>query len=107
MSKTLDIFATYDKIENVKRICVATIIFMFVTLAKQGDERRDMIVGKARTKTFVIFALYVAFDVVRDMYKILSGTDLSPEGMNPFVTLVTISLTYIVALIYYKKKYGD
>lgn len=88
-------------------LTVTAIIFMFVSLAKQGDERRNMIVGKASTKTFVIFVLYVAFFVVRNMYKILSGIDLSPEGMNPFVTLVTISLIYIVELIYHKKKYGD
>lgn len=86
---------------------IAAIIAMFISLAKRGDERRDMIVGKASTKTFAVVVLYVAFYVVKNMYKVLSGTDLSPEGMNPFVTLTTIALIYAAELIYHSKKYGD
>lgn len=82
-------------------------IFMFISLAKQGDERREMIVGKASTKTFVIIVLYMAFYVVKNIYLILSGTNLSPYGMDPFVTLTTISLIYVIVLFYHKKKYGD
>lgn len=88
-------------------LIIIVILAMFISLAKQGDERRDMIVGKASTKTFAVFALYVAFCVVKNMYKVLSGTDLSPKGMDPFVTLTTIALIYAVELIYHKKKYGD
>ena len=86
---------------------ISVIIAMFLSLAKQGDERRDMIIGKASTKTFAIITLYVAFYVVKNMYKVISGIDLSPEGMNPFVTLTTIALIYVIELIYHKKKYGD
>lgn len=87
-------------------LIIAAIIFMFVSLAKQGDERRNMIVGKASTKTFAVITLYVAFYVVRNMYKIISGTDLSPDGMSPFVTLIIISLIYVCSLAYHTKKYG-
>lgn len=88
-------------------LIIAITIFMFISLAKQGDERRDMIVGKTSTKTFAIAVLYMASYVVRNIYLIISGTNLSPDGMDPFVTLTTISLIYLIALVYHKKKYGD
>lgn len=88
-------------------IIIAVIISMFTSLAKQGDERRDMIVGKASAKTFAIIALYMAFYVIKSLYLILSGTDLSPEGMNPFITLTTMAFIYAVELVYHRKKYGN
>ena len=88
-------------------IIIAVIIAMFISLAKQGDERRDMIVGKASTQTFAVVVVYVAFNVVKDIYQVLTGADLSHEGINPFVMLTTISLIYAIELIYHKKKYGD
>lgn len=88
-------------------IIIGVIIAMFVSLAQQGDERREMIIEKASTKTFAATVLYVAFNVVNNMYKVLSGADLSPKGMNPFVTLTTIAVIYAIELIYHKKKYGD
>lgn len=88
-------------------LIISVIISMFVSLAKQGDERRQMIVGKASTKTFAIIVVYVAFCVGEDIYKVLSGIDLSPKGMNPFIMLTIMAFIYAIELIYHKKKYGD
>lgn len=88
-------------------VSIAVIGIMLLSLAKQGDERRDMIVRKASAKTFAVIVVYICFFVVKNIYLIVSGTDVSPKGMNPFVTLVTISLVYMIELFYHKRKYGD
>lgn len=86
---------------------ISTIIIMFTSLAKQGDERRKMIVEKASAQTFAVIVLYLLFCVAQNTYKVVSGTDTTPKGMNPFVTLTVIAVIYMFELIYHKKKYGD
>lgn len=86
---------------------IAIIITMFVSLTKQEDERRRMIVEKSSTKTFAIMVLYFLMCIAENIFKVVSGNDLSPEGMNPFVTLIVVAVVYIVELFYHKKKYGD
>lgn len=88
-------------------ISIAVILSMFVSLAKQGDERRNMIIEKASAKTFAVTVLYLLFQIVESLYKIISGTDFSPEGLNPFTTLTVIAAVYAIELMYHKKKYGD
>lgn len=51
--------------------------------------------------------LYLLFCIAKNIYKVVSETDMTPEGMNPFVTLTVISVIYMFELIYHKKKYGD
>lgn len=86
---------------------VAVIVMMFVSLAKQGDERRKMIVEKASAGTFAATVLYLLFHIAENIYKVISQTDMTPEGMNPVVTLTVIAVIYAFELIYHKKKYGD
>ena len=43
--------------------CWAVIAYVFVTLARQGDERRRMIVGRAAAACFPVFLLYLVFHV--------------------------------------------
>lgn len=88
-------------------ITIVVIISMFVSLSKQGDERRKMIVEKASAKTFTVTILYLLFCIAENMYKVVSRTDLSPEGLNPFITLTVIAMIYAVILVHHKKKYGD
>lgn len=88
-------------------ISVGVIIAMFVSLAKQGDERRKTIIEKTSTKTFAVVVMYLLFCIIENIYNVVSKTDLSPEGMNPFITLTVISIIYAIALAYHKKKYGD
>lgn len=88
-------------------VTVAVIIFMFVSLAKQGDERRKKIVETASTSTLFATVFYLLFSIIENIYKVVSRKDLSPEGMNPFIVLTVVSVIYVISLIYYKKKYGD
>jgi len=88
-------------------LSIVAIITMFVSLAKQGDERRKTIIEKASAKTFAVVVVYLLFCIIENIYNVVSQTDLSPEGMNPFITLTVISMIYAIALAYHKKKYGD
>ncbi len=82
------------------------IVAMFVSLAKQGDERRRMIVQKASANTFAITVLYLLFCIVEGVVR--SATKGEPlEGISPLVTLTIISIVYAVELFYFKRKYGD
>ncbi len=88
-------------------LAVGVIIIMFVSLAKQGDERRKLIIEKASSKTFAVVIVYLLFCVAESIYNVIADNDLSPEGMNPFITLTVIAVVYAIALTYHKKKYGD
>ena len=88
-------------------VMLALIVFMFISLGKQGDERRKMIVEKASTKTFAITVGYLLFCIAENIFKVVSGKDLSIQNMNPFVTLTVIAMIYTLELFYHKKKYGD
>lgn len=88
-------------------LSIAVIIVMFVSLAKQGDERRKTIIEKASTKTFAIVVVYLLLCIIKNIYNVVSQTDSSSEGMNPFITLTVISVVYAIELAYHKKKYGD
>lgn len=86
---------------------LALIIAMFVSLGKQGDERRKIIVEKSSTNTLAVAVLYLLFCVIENIVNVLTRRDLSPDGMNPFITLTVIALIYATLLVYFKKKYGD
>lgn len=86
---------------------LALIIAMFVSLGKQGDERRKIIVEKSSTNTLAVTVLYLLFCVIENIVNVLTRRDLSPDDMNPFITLTVIALIYAALLVYFKKKYGD
>jgi len=88
-------------------LIIAVIIAMFVSFAKQEDERRRTIVEKASSKTFAITILYLLYCIAKNIFNVVSGKDSSPEGLNPFITLTAIAVIYAIELLYHKKKYGD
>ena len=85
--------------------CWAVIAYVFVTLARQGDERRRMIVGRAAAACFPVFLLYLVFHVAEDVYRSVTGGEA--DGVNPFSTLLVFSILYTIELLYYKRKFGD
>lgn len=85
--------------------CWAVIVSVFVTLARQGDERRRLIVGRAAAACFPVFLLYLVFHVAEDAYRSVTGGEA--DGVNAFSTLLVFSVLYAVELLYYKRKYGD
>ncbi|WP_294496638.1 hypothetical protein [uncultured Gemmiger sp.] len=86
-------------------VCWAVIAYVFVTMARQGDERRKLIVGRAAAACFPVFLLYLIFHVVEDVYRSVTGGE--SDGVNAFSTLLVFSVLYAIELLYYKRKYGD
>lgn len=76
-------------------------ISMIASLLKTGDERRQLIVWKASTFTLLVVVGSLVLDVVDSLIKV--------EAMliNPFVKLSVTAMVYLLALLYYRKRYGD
>lgn len=87
-------------------IFLILIAAMFISLARQGDERRRMIVQTASANTFAVTVVYILFCAIEGVVRsIVRGEPM--EEMNPIVTLMTIAITYTFELFYFKRKYGD
>ena len=56
-------------------------IGMFVSLGRQGDERRKMIVEKSSAQTFAVFAVYTLFCVLEGLYRSLFPRATSQADM--------------------------
>lgn len=79
---------------------------LFVSLAKQGDERKEFIKAKTMINTFVLVVGLLIFFVFESLY-VIFVKEMKPEGINPFTLLVTISVIFLIILLYNKKKFGD
>ena len=87
-------------------IFLILIVAMFISLARQGDERRRMIVQTASANTFAVTVVYILFCAIEGVVRsIVRGEPM--EEMNPIVTLMTIAINYTFELFYFKRKYGD
>ena len=85
---------------------LAAIVAMVVSLARQGDERRRLIVATAGLNTLCVVVAYLFFCVVEGVVvSVRSGAPA--EDLDPFVTLVVIAMIYAAQLFYFKRKYGD
>lgn len=87
-------------------IFLILIVVMFVSLAKQGDERRRMIVQTTSANTFAVSVVYILFCAIEGIIRSIAHGE-PMEEMNPIVTLTVISIIYSIELFYYKRKYGD
>ncbi len=76
-------------------------VAMLVSLVRPGDERRKMIVWKASTWTLLGTVGAMVVEIAEDL---LRGQALAN---NPFTQLGATAIIYFLALLYYKKKYGD
>ena len=79
---------------------------LLTSIAKQGDERKELIKTKTMTYTFVSVVGLLVFEIFESIYLIFVK-EMKPEGINPFIFLVTISVVFLIILLYNKKKYGD
>ncbi len=78
---------------------------LFVSLGRQGDERRRMIVQKASAHTLCVLVAYLVLCVVEDFVR-GAFLDLAADPLNPFVLLTVIAMVYFAHLLYYKRKFG-
>lgn len=72
---------------------------MLVSLIKQGDERKTMIVWKASTYTLLGT---VGYFVVRIIENFVRGY----RGINPFTMLTSTAIIYCILLFGLKRRYG-
>ena len=76
-------------------------VAMVVSLARVGDERRQLIVWKAGSFTLLVTVLTQVFDVVEAVVR------AQKLQSNPFIDLSVTAVTYFVVLRVLKKRYGD
>ncbi|CDQ39966.1 MULTISPECIES: hypothetical protein [Virgibacillus] len=86
-------------------ISVILIIFTLVSLTPLGDERKNFIKMKTQSYTFAVVIGYVLIELFRKGYLNIE-IEGAYEGINPFTFLVTISIVYLISLLFFKKKYG-
>lgn len=76
-------------------------VAMVISLARVGDERRQLIVWKAGSFTLLVMVLTQVFDVVETVVR------AQKLQSNPFIDLSVTAVTYFVVLLVLKKRYGD
>lgn len=76
-------------------------VAMVISLARVGDERRQLIVWKAGPFTLLVMVLTQVFDVVETVVR------AQKLQSNPFIDLSVTAVTYFVVLLVLKKRYGD
>lgn len=75
-------------------------VAMVVSLARPGDERRQMIVWKASTYTLLGTAGSLCLSIVEKLVR------MEPMAVNPFVTLGAAAIIYFLLLLYFRHKHG-
>lgn len=80
-------------------------IALVVSVGRQGDERRRMIVQRASSNTLAALVAYLLYCMVENFVR-GAVHHQSAEPINPFVLLTIIAMLYFANLLYYKRKYG-
>ena len=75
-------------------------VAMVASLARPGDERRQMIVWKASTYTLLGTAGSLCLSIVEKLVR------MEPMAVNPFVTLGAAAIIYFLFLLYFRHKHG-
>ena len=85
--------------------CAISIIWMVVSMARKGDERRREIISRASCTTLYITLGSLGADILYGIYRSVAHGQ-AIEGNNPFVQLAVISFVYAISLAVYRRKYG-
>ena len=82
-------------------VLIVVDLLMVISLFRGGDERRQLIVWKARTFTLLVTVGSLIFDIVKSLIRV--------EAMmiNPFIKLSVTEMVYFLKLLYFRKKHGD
>lgn len=75
------------------------------SLAKLGDERKELIKMKAQSSAFAGVIGWMVIEIGRNIY-VTTWTNWDYAGLNPFIVLIVISALYSYFLLFFKKKYG-
>ncbi|MCC2253387.1 hypothetical protein LKD70_02845 [Ruminococcus sp. CLA-AA-H200] len=74
-------------------------IAMVISLARSGDERRNLIVWKASSYTLLGTAGCMILRIIENIVRSES------MSMNPFTMLGTMAILYFVLLLVFRRKY--
>ena len=75
-------------------------VAMIVSLARPGDERRQLMVWKAGTWALVGTAGTLVFSIARSVVR------AEALAVNPLAVLTAAATVYFLSLLYYRKRYG-
>lgn len=86
-------------------VLAGCIVWMLVSLARQGDERRRYILSQTCTKTFLVWVAVLLIDVA---YALIFGNraDFTIQS-HPLLDLGVIALLFTVILFWQKRRYGN
>ena len=86
-------------------LALGGILWMFVSLGRQGDERRRMIVTQAAAWSFVVMAGAMALEVVEQVVRSAAlGQPMS--FTSPLVRLMVMSWVYFISLGCLRRRHG-
>ena len=85
-------------------ISIGIIVFTLYSIAKRQDERQDYIKTKAMANTFGVIIGFLIFEIGLDIYSII--TENESNGMNPYLTLFTFCMVYLMSLLFYSRKHA-
>ena len=89
----------------VNFIFIGLIVLTFYSMAKRKDERQDYIKTKAMAYTFSVVLGMLIFEIVKDIYSIITKNEPS-DPTDPYVRLFVICLMYFGTLLFYSKKHA-
>lgn len=90
---------------GVLLIAAILVILAIASLPPVGDERKNFIKAKAQSYAFAIVIALLLWEMSKNIYIAFWGDGVY-TGINPFTFLLTISITYLLSLLFFKKKYG-
>ena len=90
---------------GILALSLVGIVWMFVSLGRQGDERRRMIVTQAAAWSFVVSAGGLALEVVEQVVRSIAFSQ-PMEFTNPLVRLMVLSWVYFISLAVLKRRHG-
>ena len=82
---------------------VIPIVFMWISLAKQGDERKKMILEKTATYTLAVYTFTMMIDLVGSAF----NAEIFDSVSSNFNHLGVIGILFAVNLFFIKRKYGN
>lgn len=83
-------------------LSLSVIVWMVVSLAREKDERGEMILAKAGQHTLIILVAVLVICAVRNLAEIAR----SDWQLDPFVLLTGIAVCFAAELFYWKLRYG-
>ncbi len=90
----------------VLALSLACILWMFFSLARQGDERRKAILTRACCHTFYTVVALLVLGVAESLVRSLTGADYPAVEFNALSLLAIVAVLYTVNLFLCRRRLG-